>query len=675
MAKLLSTLLALQILAHLAAAWSPTGGYAPGKVACPAGSLVRTAEGISLQEALWVAERNKVTDVNLASFLNLAGLEDFDVDAFLANTTDGRSIKIGIAFSGGGYRAMTSGAGMLNALDSRATNANSKGLGGLLQSSTYLAGLSGGSWLVGTVAMNNYSSVEQLIATGEIWQLEDTILNFGGWNILKSIEYWVDIWTDISAKFLAGFPVSVTDLWGRALAHQFFRKNISYGSSLEYAQLQTMNAFTSHQMPFPLIVAVGRKPGSIIINGNSTVFEFNAFEMGSWDPTLYLFTQTEYLGTSVSNGVPSGNCIGGYDNAGFVMGTSSSIFNSLLLDIDKSLPTLLKGIITPILNLVFGNFELDISVFQPNPFAGSTVSATAISQSDDLYLVDGGEDGQNIPLNPMIQPERDLDVIFAYDNSADTDDNYPDGSSLVATFQRQFWKQGNGTIFPYVPSTSVFLSEGLTQKPTFFGCNALDLEPLLKKGQNVSDVYKSPLIVYTANREFSYDSGKSTFKLSYSNSERDSMIQNGFEVATRDNLELDSEFAACVSCAIIRREQERQGIAQTDQCQQCFEKYCWYPPSRVNASTVSPEALYASMSFHVPATAASSDISIATEAAATDSTVASVASTVTASSIEALVSLIAAQETLASTTASAGAAATTTAGSLFGIHIDLSFGL
>lgn len=41
-----------------------------------------------------------------------------------------------------------------------------------------------------------------------------------------------------------------------------------------------------------------------------------------------------------------------------------------------------------------------------------------------LTLVDGGENGENIPLHPLIQPARELDVIFAIDSSADTDYNW-----------------------------------------------------------------------------------------------------------------------------------------------------------------------------------------------------------------------------------------------------------
>lgn len=62
--------------------------------------------------------------------------------------------------------------------------------------------------------------------------------------------------------------------------------------------------FQNAEMPFPISVADGRYPGTKVINLNATVFEFNPFEMGSWDPSLNSFANVKYLGTNVSNGVP-----------------------------------------------------------------------------------------------------------------------------------------------------------------------------------------------------------------------------------------------------------------------------------------------------------------------------------------------------------------------------------
>ena len=61
-----------------------------------------------------------------------------------ANAT-GNFPKIGLAVSGGGYRAAQYGAGVLSALDARNDSAKAAGTGGFLQVTSYLSGLSGTS--------------------------------------------------------------------------------------------------------------------------------------------------------------------------------------------------------------------------------------------------------------------------------------------------------------------------------------------------------------------------------------------------------------------------------------------------------------------------------------------------------------------------------------------------
>jgi len=49
-------------------------------------------------------------------------------------------------------------------------------LGGLLQATTYLTGLSGGSWLVGSLYVNNFTSVQDIINAGSLWQFDNSVL-------------------------------------------------------------------------------------------------------------------------------------------------------------------------------------------------------------------------------------------------------------------------------------------------------------------------------------------------------------------------------------------------------------------------------------------------------------------------------------------------------------------
>lgn len=555
--------------------------YVPKETECPTESILREATEIYDNEKEYLKGRHEVTNENLADFLkNVAQLSDFDAEKFIDRTKDSHNITIGLAFSGGGYRAMLAGAGELLALDDRYSELSLSGLGGLLQSSTYITGLSGGSWMVGSLALNDWMSVEQAMdADSGIWDLDDLIFNPSGINVINTVKYYNALREALNAKEDSGFETSITDVWGRALSYQFFNPETTYngGENLTWSGIRGLASFENYSMPFPIVVANGRNPGTLIINENSTVFEFTPYELGLWDPSLNSFIDINYLGTSLDNGKPNASqCVTNFDNAGFVMGTSSSLFNQALVrvssstDLNWAVKLVLKMILQP-----FSDNNVDIAVYEPNPFYNSEYAELDHIVSDSsLNLVDGGEDMQNVPFYPLIQNLRDVDVIFAYDNSADKN-QWPNGTAIVYTFGRQFSHQGHGTPFPYVPPVSEFVSSGLNTRPTFFGCDARNLSDLVDYHENTVNETDIPLVVYIPNSEYSYEANTSTYKMSYDRSELRLMIQNGFEVSSRGNYSDDSEWPTCVGCAIIRRQQERWGEEQSDECKKCFEEYCW----------------------------------------------------------------------------------------------------
>ena len=554
--------------------------YSPYNTTCPNHSIIREAIEISDNEKEYLQNRHKITNKNLIDFLlKKSNLSNFDAESFINDNSDTHNITIGLSFSGGGYRAMLCGAGQILGLDGRFKDANDHGLGGLLESSTYLTGLSGGNWLVGLLVLNDWLSVKDIISgDSQIWQLEDSILNPSGIRIDKTIAYYYGLSKAIEAKQDAGFDTSITDTWGKALSYQFFEDGEG-GSNITWSSIRNISSFKDHSMPYPIVVANGRTPHTLIINENSTVFEISPYELGSWDPSLRSFCDVKYIGSTVSNGDPNNTdiCVENYDNAGFIMGTSSSLFNQVLLQLDNySINSVIKLILKKILTNV-SKKEYDIAVYEPNPFYGvDSAGSKSIVNNDTLYLCDGGEDLQNVPFYPLIQTSRDVDVIFAFDNSADTFESWPNGTSIMETYKRQFAKQGKGTPFPYVPDVDGFLDQDLRDKPVFFGCNASDLDDLVSWHNN-DDINSTdiPLIVYTSNSKMSYNSNFSTFKLSYSDKEKLGTIRNGFEVVTRNNLTDDENWLTCVGCAIIRRQQERLGHEQSDECKKCFQEYCW----------------------------------------------------------------------------------------------------
>lgn len=510
---------------------------------------------------------------DLLNRLNIAG---FDVNAFINNNANNVSAlpNIAIAFSGGGYRALQNGAGAMAAFDSRTENSTSPGhIGGLLQSATYVSGLSGGGWLTGSVFLNNFTSVTALRDdnTSSVWDFSNSILTGPkqeGIQVLNTAQYYQHIGDAISGKADAGFETTITDYWGRALSFQLIN-DTQGGPAYTWSSIALTPAFQNGDHPMPILVADERAPGESLIPRNTTVYEFNPFEMGSWDPTTYGFAPTQYLGSNFSAGtLPSNSsCVIGFDNAGFVMGTSSSLFNAVITSLSSgNIPQALKDALARTLSGLGANNE-DIANY-PNPFYQFHPTTNPSANSTTLTLVDGGLDFQNIPLHPVMQPSRGLDVIFAVDSSADTTFNYPNGTALVATYERSQSDVSiaNGTAFPSIPDVNTMVNLGLNTRPTFFGCNA----------SNITTRYVAPLIVYIPLSPYVVNSNVSTFDpQAFNDTFRNAIIQNGYDVATMGNGTVNAGWSTCVACAVLSRSLERAGVPVPDACVRCFGEFCW----------------------------------------------------------------------------------------------------
>jgi lysophospholipase len=552
-------------------------GYTPTFQSCPPNRpVVRSANSLSPNETEWLQRRrnNTITPMrNLLARLT-ADINGFDGGEYINNNANNVSAlpNIAVAFSGGGWRALMNGAGAVKAWDSRTPNNTGAGkLGGLLQSSTYMAGLSGGSWLVGSIYINNFTTIDALQGEteGSVYEFGNSVLegpDKGGLQVLDTTEYYADLIDDVTDKANAGFDTSLTDLWGRGLSYQLINAT-NGGPAYTWSSIGISAPFNSADTPYPIVIADARAPGETIISSNATIYEFNPYEMGTWDPTAFGFVPLSHLGTNFTAGeVPDNDrCVVGFDNAGYVMGTSSSLFNQFILNLNT---TDISGVTRDLFEALLSGLDdnnNDIADYTPNPFFRYHGATNPSANSTRLTLVDGGEDLQNIPLHPLIQPNRNVDVIFAIDSSADTAMGWPNGASLVATYERSNSDIANGTAFPSVPDNNTFVNLGLNNRPTFFGCNS----------SNFTSATIPPLVVYIPNSPYVAYSNISTFQLSTNNTQRDAIIANGFEVATMANGTRDDSWSTCVACAILSRSLERTNTPVPQACTQCFDRFCW----------------------------------------------------------------------------------------------------
>lgn len=529
--------------------------YTPQKGECPSYSLLRPGNGLLAEEKAWVSERQKKTKPALEHFLNNQNYSDFDVSAFLDKATP----KLAIANSGGGLRATFTGLGTMQALDNRT---ESSAVAGFLQATDYMSGLSGGSWLVGFLAVNDFPTLDELYhAFEDIFKLPGSMGTLG---ILAKVLI------DSLQKLKAGYQTTVTDQWGRLI--YFLLGNAGLlKDDFNWSELRNVSSYVSHDMPFPIILGTSVFPGTSqdagFIGFNNSIVEMTPYEFGTWDKNIRQFIDMQYLGTEMENGKPVGKCTTNFDNAGLLMGFSSNIFNIdiSVFGIDGIFGILVEDLLKLLEIINDASYRLGIA---PNPYYKMDDLPSNQTISKGFLLCDGGYDLETIPILPFLQPEREVDVVIAMDPSQDTPEGWPTGEAIRNTMKKSNWEFGEG-VFPVIPENTTFIEQNLTTKPVFFGCNTT----ALKKYDN-TDRY-TPVLVYVPMHNITWVSNYSTGKLIYSKEESYGTVNNAYNMMTRTNLTEDANWGKCLGCASILRELQRLNETIPGDCQQCFSDYCY----------------------------------------------------------------------------------------------------
>jgi lysophospholipase len=220
--------------------------YTPSKIACPNNRpSIRAPLQLSPEESQWLTKRRPVALAALKDLLQRINIAGFDAGGYIDKyKNDVKQMpNIGIAVSGGGYRALMNGAGALAAFDSRTAGSTGVGhLGGLLQSTTYLSGLSGGGWLVGSIYTNNFTSVQSILdasaaGQGNLWAFDRSIIEGPkrrSLSIVSMAEYLKDLYDQVQGKRDAGYDASITDYWGRGLSYQLVNDTNGGTGELKY---------------------------------------------------------------------------------------------------------------------------------------------------------------------------------------------------------------------------------------------------------------------------------------------------------------------------------------------------------------------------------------------------------------------------------------------------------
>ncbi|KAF8799374.1 phospholipase B [Phlegmacium glaucopus] len=515
---------------------------------------------------------------------------------------------IGIAMPGGGLRAAQYGAACLHALDSRNASSKSAGTGGLLQVASYITGLSGGSWLTGSLVFNNMPILKDLVfGNGQNldgWLLDVPLVTPDGVDIFsqKNQAFYDSILASVIAKANLGLDTSLTDPWSRMISYHFLnqtsRQNIftndtAHGAGQLWSQIPQVPAYQNHLLPFPIIVADSRPVGSnatTILSLDSVAYEITPLEMASYDPSLSMGMNLTYVGTKLTNGKTDtgSSCVTGFDQAGFIMGTSASLFNQIFDFASNTLSQFSQSDSSGLLYVISQQLKAvrtranDVANW-PNPFHNVENRPFQDGNSTWLELIDGSSEGENVPFGPLLVRARNVDVIVTLENSADDVNNWPNGSSLVFTSLRQSTLlQTSHQPFPPIPSTpEEFVSTGVNSRPTFFGC-----DPPTPKAY--------PLVIYLPNSPpITGDNPATntpTFQLSYNQVESqvffDQVYFNTISGFTPNANTPDPNWGKCFQCAVLdrRRLQSVPLIPRSPICTQCFQQYCFDPNNLTSKS-------------------------------------------------------------------------------------------
>ncbi|XP_067092927.1 cytosolic phospholipase A2 zeta-like isoform X2 [Osmerus mordax] len=402
---------------------------------CPEkGFQVRLDFNLSPQEKKFLEQRRVVVDQALKKVLKL---------------NSARTLKkvpvIAVVASGGGTRAMTGMYGSLRGLQRI----------GLLDTVTYITGVSGSTWAMAKLnEQDDWSHCDMKKAIAEL-EKEITKSALSAFTVEK-LQYYH---TETGKREQEGHPVSLIDMWGLVI------EELTHGKKNSHTLSEQQRAVSKGQNPLPIYTAVNMKEGRKGTTAEKEWCEFTPYEVGI--PKYGAFVRTEdfgsefYLGHMIKK-LPE-------TRLPYLIGIWSSVFSMNLtqlwtaftgmppswspwlgenvsniadsepITLDTYLLTPItstasvvssffksRPVITEIYNFMRGFFMhsyynknsnfTDWKDSHPDAFPNNLTPADS-----KLQLVDAGH-AINIGCPPVLRPQRGVDVILTFSYSWDPQD-------------------------------------------------------------------------------------------------------------------------------------------------------------------------------------------------------------------------------------------------------------
>ncbi|KAF7724212.1 hypothetical protein EC973_001231 [Apophysomyces ossiformis] len=392
-------------------------------------AFVRKGKGLSKEEKTFLQSRKHFQRVKFAEFIG--------VDPNLVHEED--IPMVGIASSGGGYRAMIGSSGYLKAMKET----------GVLDCVTYLAGKKKRMMMVQSPNLLTQLSFDVLSDHFKD-HVHTHIANVSNFlTILTASSHNTKILLQgvIQRYFQQNGSLNLVDIFGVLLGGALLTSSESSmrkeGSStketavkprlLESSELKLSNQrnyIEDGSQPMPIYCVVQHEIEDRDDNGIEKKdvyrwFEFTPYDMGSeeieaWIP-IWAFGR-EFEGGKNAERLPE-------QSIGILMGMFGSAFAASLAHFYQEIRAFLPAAALTKMDETLMKYRQSMSTIHPispacypNPFYKMSHQEDSrlgkLTESKDLCLMDAGMDN-NIPFYPLLRHGRDVDVIIAIDLSAD----------------------------------------------------------------------------------------------------------------------------------------------------------------------------------------------------------------------------------------------------------------
>lgn len=308
---------------------------------------------------------------------------------------------ISLCFSGGGFRAMLLTLGFLQGAQEI----------GLLDATTYVSGLSGSTWAIAPWIASQKDIQSYVKSVPD--KLQQGIIPIAdGWALRHIIEMFVE-------KIAYRQVISTIDIYGALLANTLLSE---FGNDRFEVGFSKAHEHFNEQYPLPIYTT---------IIGNTYPYEWievTPFEIGG--SCLHGYIPPWAYGRKFSNGISIDKAP--EQTLGYYLGIFGSAFQANIDDVIRHTGLNLQNSFSFLPNIFQTSFNNAIQTVMNSPISDVRLlpsilknfmyqyPACPLSNLKNLHLVDAGIDF-NLPIPPLMRPDRQSDIIIIYDASADFD--------------------------------------------------------------------------------------------------------------------------------------------------------------------------------------------------------------------------------------------------------------